>query len=55
VIPENVRVRIERVLGAGLEDEMDLRIRKGLGVCVGEWVKACERRQRGLKRAPAKS
>lgn len=48
MIPEATRGRIERVLTAGLEDEMDVRLRKGLGVCVGEWVKGSDKRQREL-------
>ncbi|KAL1406317.1 importin subunit beta-3 [Vanrija albida] len=52
VIPEQTRTRIERVLGAGLEDEMDVRLRKGLGVCVGEWVKASNQRQRPFALLP---
>ncbi|TXT08603.1 hypothetical protein VHUM_02731 [Vanrija humicola] len=52
VIPEQMRARIERVLGAGLEDEMDIRLRKGLGVCVGEWVKASNQRQRPFASLP---
>lgn len=46
VIPEAMRGRIERVLVAGLEDEMDTRIRKALGSSVSDWVKGSAKRKR---------
>ncbi|CAK9782556.1 ARM repeat-containing protein [Cutaneotrichosporon oleaginosum] len=45
-IPEATRGRIERVLVAGLEDEMDTRIRKALGSSTSDWVKGSAKRQR---------
>ncbi|BEJ17843.1 hypothetical protein CspHIS471_0701110 [Cutaneotrichosporon sp. HIS471] len=46
VVPESTRGRIERVLTAGLEDEMDTRIRKALGSTVSDWVRGSVKRRR---------
>jgi hypothetical protein len=47
VIAERVRVRVETVLCAGLEDETNVRMRKGLGQCCAGWAEQSAVRQRG--------
>ncbi|WVQ81844.1 hypothetical protein IAT38_003971 [Cryptococcus sp. DSM 104549] len=46
VIREVTRGRIEKVLCAGLKDEMDVRMRKGLGTCTASWAQECAFRHR---------
>ncbi|ODN78077.1 hypothetical protein L198_07996 [Cryptococcus wingfieldii CBS 7118] len=46
VIRETTRGRIETVLCAGLKDELDPRIRKGLGMCSASWAEESHKRKR---------
>ncbi|WVQ68050.1 uncharacterized protein L199_006256 [Kwoniella botswanensis] len=52
VIRETTRGRIETVLCAGLKDEMDTRMRKGLGKCAAGWVQESSARHRPLLPLP---
>nr|XP_019044705.1 hypothetical protein I302_06618 [Kwoniella bestiolae CBS 10118]OCF23635.1 hypothetical protein I302_06618 [Kwoniella bestiolae CBS 10118] len=52
VIRETTRGRIETVLCAGLKDEMDTRMRKGLGKCAAGWVQESSARHRPLLALP---
>ncbi|KAI9637514.1 armadillo-type protein [Dioszegia hungarica] len=52
VIPERTRGRIETVLCAGLKDEMNVRMRKGLGTCCAGWAEESSRRQRPVLPLP---
>ncbi|KAK4688592.1 hypothetical protein P7C73_g1524, partial [Tremellales sp. Uapishka_1] len=45
-VRETMRSRIEKVLCAGLADEMDVRMRKGLGSCAAGWAQESALRQR---------
>ena len=46
VIAERTRTRIETVLCAGMKDEMDGRMRRGLGTCAAGWAQESVVRQR---------
>ncbi|WWD19077.1 hypothetical protein CI109_103535 [Kwoniella shandongensis] len=52
VVREVTRGRIETVLCAGLKDEMDVRMRKGLGVCAASWAQESAIRHRPLLPLP---
>ncbi|WWC63313.1 uncharacterized protein I303_105913 [Kwoniella dejecticola CBS 10117] len=52
VIRETTRGRIETVLCAGLKDEMDTRMRKGLGNCAATWAQESAARHRPLLPLP---
>ncbi|WWC90695.1 uncharacterized protein L201_005632 [Kwoniella dendrophila CBS 6074] len=52
VLRETTRSRIETVLCAGLKDEMDTRMRKGLGVCAAGWAQESSARHRPLHPLP---
>ncbi|WWC71553.1 uncharacterized protein I206_105511 [Kwoniella pini CBS 10737] len=52
VIRETTRGRIETVLCAGLKDEMDTRMRKGLGNCAAAWAQESAARHRPLLPLP---
>ncbi|WRT68414.1 uncharacterized protein IL334_005390 [Kwoniella shivajii] len=52
VIRETTRGRIETVLCAGLKDEMDTRMRKGLGSCAAGWAQESSIRHRPLLPLP---
>ncbi|WVN85920.1 uncharacterized protein L203_101073 [Cryptococcus depauperatus CBS 7841] len=52
VIRETTRSRIETVICTGLKDEMDTKMRKGLGVCAANWAQECGARQRPLLPIP---
>ncbi|WVR07497.1 hypothetical protein IAU60_004539 [Kwoniella sp. DSM 27419] len=51
-VRETTRGRIETVLCAGLKDEMDVRMRKGLGNCAAGWAEESARRHRPLLPLP---
>ncbi|RXK41145.1 hypothetical protein M231_01548 [Tremella mesenterica] len=51
-ITEEVRGRIETVLCTGLKDEVNVRMRKGLGTCAGKWAQASMLRKRPMTRLP---
>lgn len=46
MVNEQKRVKVEKALCAGLSDEMDPKMRKGMGQSVAEWAKESARRQR---------
>ncbi|WVQ74935.1 hypothetical protein IAR50_004543 [Cryptococcus sp. DSM 104548] len=46
VVRETTRGRIETVLCAGLKDELDPRIRKGVGMCSASWAEESHKRKR---------
>ncbi|KAK8854777.1 hypothetical protein IAR55_003516 [Kwoniella newhampshirensis] len=52
VIRELTRGRIETVLCAGLKDEVDVRMRKGLGACAAAWAQESSIRHRPLLPLP---
>ncbi|ORX38501.1 armadillo-type protein [Kockovaella imperatae] len=51
-IAERTKTRIENVLCAGLRDEMNVRMRKGLGNCTGKWAAESSLRQRPCMTIP---
>ncbi|WVR00016.1 hypothetical protein IAU59_007158 [Kwoniella sp. CBS 9459] len=52
IVRETTRTRIETVLTAGLKDEMDVRMRKGLGNCAAGWAQESSKRHRPLLPLP---
>ncbi|AFR95617.1 karyopherin/importin that interacts with the nuclear pore complex [Cryptococcus neoformans C23] len=52
VVRETTRGRIETVICAGIKDEMDVRMRKGLGACAANWAHECSIRHRPLLPLP---
>lgn len=46
VVKEATRGRIESILYSGLRDEMNTRMRKGLGTCVAAWAEESSIRRR---------
>lgn len=45
VVAERTKARIETVLCAGLKDEVDSKMRRGLGTCVASWAQESSSRQ----------
>ena len=46
MVKETMRGRIETILCSGLKDEMNTRMRKGLGTCVAAWAEESAARHR---------
>lgn len=55
VIRETTRGRIETVICAGIKDEMDVRMRKGLGACAANWAHECAIRHRRFRQKSQQS
>jgi hypothetical protein len=55
-VPEAMRVRIEDALCHGLEDEMDMKVRKSIALCAARWTEESHgrnQRMSSLKSSPS--